>query len=903
MSIPRSPISICFDSTQGDSPLAITEERDSVPHLVWANGAFCQVAGLPLEELLHRPHPLIEPHGEPRSWHLKDGAERWYRQCWHSTASEDGSARRVLLLDDVTDLVTQLQLYQAVVTHHPAMVIVVNDAGAVELYNDKVEEVLGWPLADMTLGEVLQAAYPHPSDRAAMERSVGEASGTWQNFTTRAVDGRMVETCWANVHLSRGRRLGVGQDVTAQQQQWRSLSLLQQLTSAIHHLSLDAGSSFLSQTAQLLGEAFLVDLCVIRLFTEVGLCPVATFSSPEADGGCGCLMATEHPFWQVLLEHNGVMAIDDVTTSPFFQGEANSPGAITSLMAVAIRAQGKSYGMISLKFCHHPYPWQPQEQELLAAVAAQLGVVIAHRESLRYERQLGRARLDFLSLISHEIRTPMGGILTMADLVLTTALTPSQRRHLQVIRSSGQTLIDILQDILDLARLELDDLPMRCQPLALGDWLAEFLVPFQRAAQLQGLGFEVFVDGALPAQITTDHHRLGQILGNLLHNALNATTQGHILVRVEVQGSDSVLFTVADTGRGIPPTQLLALFDPLKCAYPLRSPQHSGLGLAIAMNLAQRLGGTLWALSGAAVGGTPPVGWRPPEHLLSGLPEGSVFQFTIHGSAVPCPSVTAAVTMNFPRAPLVPLRVLLAEDNDLNQKIALMMLSKLHCHAAVASDGSKALEALKHNDFDLILMDVNMPGMDGLAATRQIRALMGRTIPIVAVTASALPEDRDRCLEAGMDEVLFKPLRMEELAAVISHYQPQPTAAPSPREPMLPANLDSQALEELLAVSGGDPDFIAEVVQTFCSGTTELLDSMEQNFQRRDYVALGRDVHRLKSNSNSVGAIALGTLCRQLEELLLSSTQGAQFYRQVQQLLTALNREFPVTTQLLQRHL
>ncbi|NJK35078.1 MAG: response regulator [Oscillatoriales cyanobacterium SM2_2_1] len=333
----------------------------------------------------------------------------------------------------------------------------------------------------------------------------------------------------------------------------------------------------------------------------------------------------------------------------------------------------------------------------------------------------------------------------------------------------------------------------------------------------------------------------------------------------------------------------------------LRSREGVALSLAIAKNLVQRLGGTLWAQSGSTVVGHPPADWQPrAEDVLLTLQGGCVVQFTILCNSTASPHLPVAVAMNSPSRPLIPLRVLLAEDNDLNQKITLMMLEKLSCTATVARDGQGALDALEEAEFDLVLMDVNMPVMDGLTATRQIRSLMGKTIPIVAVTASALPEDRDRCLAAGMDRVLFKPLRMEELAAVISHYQPQPSLRlPEPVLPPDAPRLNEHILTELLAVSGGDHTFIAEVIATFLGSTQELIPAMEQAFQERDYATLGRLTHRLKSNSASVGAIALEAICRKLEELIQDLAEDSAAHRQTRQLLGTLTQELRLSAQAL----
>ncbi|NJK34017.1 MAG: GAF domain-containing protein, partial [Oscillatoriales cyanobacterium SM2_2_1] len=582
-------------------PMAIADARNPKHPLIWVNAAFSKITGLPSEQLLHRSHPLVasdpdSPYPEVRSWLCADGAVRWYQRSCHTQADEDGARQLIITFSEVTALIAQLELYRAVVDHHPAMVIVSSQNGHIELSNTKAGQLLGWPLKQMTTPDVLRAAYPNLADLEAVNHALTGACGEWRDVQIRTGDGRMIETRWVNVCLDHGRRLSIGQDVAAQQWQWRSTRLLHQIIGDIPHLSRTDLDTFLAQTAKHLVEAFQVERCVIRLFTEVGLVPFV--SHPNLP----CLLSVDHPLWQVLFNHEGVLVLGT---------EAQLP-SVQSLMAVAIRAQGKTYGAITLKFCQHPYSWQPRERQLLESIAALLGMALAYRESLCHEQELGQVKMDFLSLISHELRTPMNGVLAMSDLLLSSALTASQRQQLQVLRSSGETLLNILRDMLDLARLEVKELGIQSQPMVLREWLTEFLAPFHQAAQLKGLDFSITYDASLPTQIDSDPTRLGQIFANLLSNALHSTEQGHIALRLEPYAPERLMVTVRDTSAGIAPTLLAEVFDPLVPTH-LRSREGVALSLAIAKNLVQRLGGTLWAQSGSTVVGHPPCRLAAPR--------------------------------------------------------------------------------------------------------------------------------------------------------------------------------------------------------------------------------------------------------------------------------------------------
>ena len=377
-----------------------------------------------------------------------------------------------------------------------------------------------------------------------------------------------------------------------------------------------------------------------------------------------------------------------------------------------------------------------------------------------------RFKSQFLANMSHEIRTPMNAVIGMTSILATSPLTSQQREYLGTIRSSGESLLALLNGILDFSKIEAGKLVMEAAPFDLRQCVEEAVDLLAVQAARKGLEIGCLIDPAVPALIESDATRLRQILVNLLDNAVKFTSSGGVLVLVEacssppLEGSRGALvedrrvdlrFAVRDTGIGIAADSMDRLFRPFSQADSSTSRLYggTGLGLAICHRLAQGLGGRIWVES------------EPGK--------GSTFWFTIRCRAgadlppqVPRESDGAG---KIEGAGLSPLRILVAEDNVINQKVALLLLERLGYAADVAADGEETLAALRRQRYDVILMDVQMPGMDGIEAARHIREEWpAEERPrIIAVTASALQEDRETCLSAGMDDFLSKPVLLEDL--------------------------------------------------------------------------------------------------------------------------------------------
>jgi len=460
---------------------------------------------------------------------------------------------------------------------------------------------------------------------------------------------------------------------------------------------------------------------------------------------------------------NRVRMIPDLSKAGFAEHPARKHMGVESYIGAAIYVQGELYGTV----CHTSSKvsrFTDIHKNLMQLAAHWLGGEIereqnqqslsnAHAESV----SANLAKSEFLATMSHEIRTPLNGIMSLVEILRESPADNLQRQRLDTMQRSSQALLAVISDILDFSRIEAGKLELECKVFDLNTCIRDTVDTFQALADEKGVELTAYCDSHVPSHVNGDEARLKQILNNLLSNALKFTSAGFVNLSLYCDGEKGgpIRFVVQDSGVGMTPEHIDKVFEKFTQADSTTTRRYggSGLGLTISRQLAELMGGSISVESelgqGSQFSARLPLQWAEAQEYRA-----------IESAVENAPAVDFDVT------------VLLVEDNQVNQYVINTMLESLGCKTTIAANGLEALACLKELQFDMVFMDMQMPEMDGIVATENIRLNPAlQALPIIAMTANALASDRERCLVAGMNDYLLKPFRKDQLVEMISKYQ------------------------------------------------------------------------------------------------------------------------------------
>jgi len=777
--------------------------------------------------------------------------------------------------------------------------------------------------------------YANKPGRTLLRRVPGARVGRWLSNAVR--DALERSTQLEIDHQSRGSTFAIlvvpipergyanvyALDVTRRIQTEAALRDSEAALRDLYLVTSEPGRTSGEKIASLLGlvrKRFGTGTAVLGRITSTGLV------AEEADAWDGRVQSgVEFPldqtFGRRVIESGDVVTILDAASTVELKDElAHTMYGLRSYIGAPVMVGGSLYGVLSFSSpLPRENPFQTADVEYLQLMALWVGAEI-EREGAReavaaantelanaaaQARTLAdeaaaanRAKDDFLATISHEIRTPLSGILGMVELLQGTQLATEEEHYLDVMRSSGEALLSIINEILDFSKIESGQLEIRPVPFGPGELVAEVAALHRPTARAKGLSVRTITEAGVPERVVGDAGRISQALGNLVSNAIKFTEAGSVTIGLSSPGDHWLELSVADTGIGIAALDRERLFEPFVQLDSSQARRYggTGLGLAITQRLVARMGGTIEVTSEPGSGSTFTV--RLPVLPATAGVEPGVASAIEPGLAAERPGASSAAQVTGHRRGR---RVLVVDDNPVNLELATTLLARMGHQPVAAVDGQSALRHLEHEQVDLMLLDCQLPGLDGFEVTRRVRELetthRQRRMPIIAMTANAYDEGRLRALEAGMDDHLAKPYRARDLEGTVDRwlgghaaprrartdgaatFEPLPgTAAAGPAASSEPSPTGEFGMHAAIAAPGvlgelgvlAGQDAVREMIGLFVATSQRAEERLRAALAAGDRAAIAREAHSLRGSAGTVGADELATACMQLEHAAMA---------------------------------